>query len=164
VHLPAPLLVVVAVDVTGLAAWISRDISWKDPLTSAALSCWRSRETIPLIAGKRKTKACEFILSESGPSLHFFDFDSYVFELDSSDQEQEQELNGLAASSDAQKFAAPATSRGARSSRSSFVLRCRLRKSSGGWEALTSCSMVWSQAADAIHLPFLMFKPSSSKP
>lgn len=116
VHLPEPPVVVIAVDVTGLAAWISRDISWKDPLTSAALSCWRSRETIPLIAGKLESKGCEFILSKSGPSLYFFDFDNPVFELDSSDQGQEQELNGLAASSAAQKFAAPATSRSARSS------------------------------------------------
>jgi catechol 2,3-dioxygenase-like lactoylglutathione lyase family enzyme len=56
-----------------------------------------ARETIPSIADKLKSKGCEFILSESGTSLYFFDFDNHVFELDSSDQEQE--LNGLAASS-----------------------------------------------------------------
>ena len=58
-----------------------------------------ARETIPSIAGKLKSKGCEFILSESGTSLYFFDFDNHVFELDSSDQEQE--LNDLAASSGA---------------------------------------------------------------
>jgi catechol 2,3-dioxygenase-like lactoylglutathione lyase family enzyme len=58
-----------------------------------------ARETIPSIADKLKSKGCEFILSESGTSLYFFDFDNHVFELDSSDQEQE--LNELAASSDA---------------------------------------------------------------
>jgi catechol 2,3-dioxygenase-like lactoylglutathione lyase family enzyme len=58
-----------------------------------------ARETIPSIAGKLKTKGCEFILSDSGTSLYFFDFDNHVFELDSSDQEQE--LNRLAASSGA---------------------------------------------------------------
>lgn len=58
-----------------------------------------ARETIPSIADKLKSKGCEFILSKSCTSLYFFDFDNHVFELDSSDQEQE--LNGLAASSGA---------------------------------------------------------------
>ena len=56
-----------------------------------------ARETIASIADKLKAKGCEFILSESGTSLYFFDFDNHVFELDSSDQDQE--LNGLAARS-----------------------------------------------------------------
>ena len=56
-----------------------------------------ARETIASIAGKLKAKGCEFILSDAGTSLYFFDFDNHVFELDSSDQEQE--LNALAASS-----------------------------------------------------------------
>ncbi len=56
-----------------------------------------ARETIPAIADKLRSQGCEFILSESGASLYFFDFDNHVFELDSSDQEQE--LNQLAASS-----------------------------------------------------------------
>lgn len=55
-----------------------------------------ARESIPLIAARLKSRDCEFILSESGTSLYFFDFDNHVFELDSSDQEQE--LNRLAAS------------------------------------------------------------------
>ena len=59
-----------------------------------------ARETIQSIAGKLKSKGCEFILSDAGTSLYFFDFDNHVFELDSSDQEQE--LNGLVASSGAQ--------------------------------------------------------------
>jgi catechol 2,3-dioxygenase-like lactoylglutathione lyase family enzyme len=58
-----------------------------------------TRETIASIAGRLKAKDCEFILSESGASLYFFDFDNHVFELDSSDQEQE--LNSLAESSGA---------------------------------------------------------------
>jgi|SRR5882672_1513899 len=58
-----------------------------------------ARETIPSIAGKLKSKGYEFILSESGTSLYFFDFDNHLFELVSSDQEQE--LNDLAASSGA---------------------------------------------------------------
>ena len=58
-----------------------------------------ARETIPLVAGRLKSKGCEFILSESGTSLYFFDFDNHVFELDCSDREQE--LNGLVASSSA---------------------------------------------------------------
>ena len=58
-----------------------------------------ARETIPLVAGKLKSQGCEFILSESGTSLYFFDFDNHVFELDSSDREQE--LNGLVASAGA---------------------------------------------------------------
>lgn len=58
-----------------------------------------ARETIPSIADKLKSKGCEFILSGSGTSLYFFDFDNHVFELDGSDQEQE--LNRLAASSGA---------------------------------------------------------------
>ncbi|HEX4158812.1 MAG TPA: VOC family protein [Rhizomicrobium sp.] len=53
--------------------------------------------TIASIAGKLKSMGCEFILSKSGTSLYFFDFDNHVFELDSSDQEQE--LNALAPSS-----------------------------------------------------------------
>ena len=56
-------------------------------------------ETITSIADKLKSKGCEFILSASGASLYFFDFDNHVFELDSSDQEQE--LNRLAASAGA---------------------------------------------------------------
>lgn len=56
-----------------------------------------ARETIASIADRLKAKGCEFILSESGASLYFFDFDNHVFELDSSDQDQE--LNGLAARS-----------------------------------------------------------------
>lgn len=55
-----------------------------------------ARESIPLIADRLKSRGCEFILSKSGTSLYFFDFDNHVFELDSSDQEQE--LNRLAAS------------------------------------------------------------------
>ena len=51
-----------------------------------------ARETIPSIGDKLKSKGCDFILSESGGSLYFFDFDNHVFELDSSDLEQE--LNG----------------------------------------------------------------------
>jgi catechol 2,3-dioxygenase-like lactoylglutathione lyase family enzyme len=58
-------------------------------------------ETIAAIAGKLKSMDCEFILSKSGTSLYFFDFDNHVFELDSSDQEQE--LNRLAAASDASR-------------------------------------------------------------
>ena len=56
-------------------------------------------ETIALIMSKLKSKGYEFILSKSGTSLYFFDFDNHVFELDSSNQEQE--LNNLAASSSA---------------------------------------------------------------
>ena len=55
--------------------------------------------TIPSIAGKLKSMGYEFILSDSGTSLYFFDFDNHVFELDSSDQGQE--LDRLAASSGA---------------------------------------------------------------
>ena len=55
-----------------------------------------ARESIPLIADRLKSRGCEFIRSESGASLYFFDFDNHVFELDSSDQEQE--LNRLAGS------------------------------------------------------------------
>jgi fosfomycin resistance protein FosX len=58
-----------------------------------------ARASIPLIADMLKSRGCEFILSESGASLYFFDFDNHVFELDSSDQEQE--LNRLAASTGA---------------------------------------------------------------
>ena len=58
-----------------------------------------ARETIPSIAGKLKSMGCEFILSRSGTSLYFFDFDNHLFELDSSDEEEE--LNRLAASSGA---------------------------------------------------------------
>ncbi len=53
-------------------------------------------EAIPLIADKLKAKGHEFILSKTGTSLYFFDFDNHVFELDSSGEEQE--LNRLAAS------------------------------------------------------------------
>ncbi|HEY3777782.1 MAG TPA: VOC family protein [Rhizomicrobium sp.] len=53
-----------------------------------------AREAISVIAGKLKVMGCEFILSGSGTSLYFFDFDNHTFELDSSDQEQE--LDGLA--------------------------------------------------------------------
>ena len=58
-----------------------------------------ARETIAVVADKLELKGCEFILSGSGTSLYFFDFDNHVFELDSSDLEQE--LDGLAASSTA---------------------------------------------------------------
>jgi catechol 2,3-dioxygenase-like lactoylglutathione lyase family enzyme len=54
-----------------------------------------SRETIAAVAAKLKSQGCEFILTPSGSSLYFFDFDNHVFELDSSDQEQE--LDRLAA-------------------------------------------------------------------
>ena len=56
-------------------------------------------ETIRAISDKLKSQGCEYILSKSGASLYFFDFDNHVFELDSSDQERE--LNELAASSGA---------------------------------------------------------------
>ncbi len=56
-----------------------------------------SPETLAAIAGKLKSKGCEFIVSRSGTSLYFFDLDNHTFELDSSDQDQE--LNRLAASS-----------------------------------------------------------------
>ena len=56
-------------------------------------------ETIASIAGKLRSKGYEFILSNSGTSLYFFDFDNHVFELDSSDQDEE--LSRLAASSGA---------------------------------------------------------------
>ncbi len=55
-----------------------------------------ARETLSTIADKLKSKGCEFILSRTGTSLHFFDLDNHVLELDSS--RQEQELDGLAAS------------------------------------------------------------------
>lgn len=58
-----------------------------------------ARETIPAITDKLKSLNCEFILSKSGTSLYFFDFDNHVFELDSSNQERE--LDGLAPSSGA---------------------------------------------------------------
>ena len=48
-----------------------------------------AREDIAPIADKLKSMGCEFIVSKSGTSLYFFDFDNHVFELDSSDQEQE---------------------------------------------------------------------------
>jgi catechol 2,3-dioxygenase-like lactoylglutathione lyase family enzyme len=48
-----------------------------------------ARETIPAIADKLKSMDCEFILSDSGTSLYFFDFDNHVFELDCSDEEKE---------------------------------------------------------------------------
>jgi hypothetical protein len=54
-------------------------------------------EDIPAFADKLKSKGYEFSLSKTGASLFFFDFDKHIFELDSSDQEQE--LNELAASS-----------------------------------------------------------------
>ncbi len=53
-------------------------------------------EAIPVIADKLKAKGYEFILSKTGTSLYFFDFDNHVFELDSSGEEQE--LDKLAAS------------------------------------------------------------------
>lgn len=53
-------------------------------------------ETIPAIADKLKAKGYEFILSKTGTSLYFFDFDNHVFELDSSGEEKE--LDRLAAS------------------------------------------------------------------
>ncbi len=56
-----------------------------------------ARENISIIVGKLKAKGYEFILSESGTSLYFFDFDNHVFELDSSGEEHE--LDRLAASS-----------------------------------------------------------------
>ena len=58
-----------------------------------------ARETIPLVAGKLKSKGYEFILSSSGTSLYFFDFDNHTFELDSSDHELE--LDRLAAAQSA---------------------------------------------------------------
>jgi catechol 2,3-dioxygenase-like lactoylglutathione lyase family enzyme len=58
-----------------------------------------TRDSIPLFADRLKARGCEFILSESGTSLYFFDFDNHVFELDSSDQDEE--LNRLAASTGA---------------------------------------------------------------
>jgi catechol 2,3-dioxygenase-like lactoylglutathione lyase family enzyme len=54
-------------------------------------------EAIPAIAEKLKARGYQFILNKPGTSLYFFDFDNHVFELDSSDQEQE--LDRLAASS-----------------------------------------------------------------
>ncbi|HEY1773728.1 MAG TPA: VOC family protein [Gammaproteobacteria bacterium] len=54
-------------------------------------------EIIPKIADKLKAKGYKTILNKTGTSLYFFDFDDHVFELDSSDQEQE--LDRLAASS-----------------------------------------------------------------
>jgi hypothetical protein len=56
-----------------------------------------ARETIPLIADKLKSKGYESILSNTGTSLYFFDFDNHVFELDCSNHEQE--LDSQAASS-----------------------------------------------------------------
>jgi catechol 2,3-dioxygenase-like lactoylglutathione lyase family enzyme len=50
-------------------------------------------ETIQSVAGKLKSLGFDFIVSDSGTSLYFFDFDNHVFELDSSDLEQE--LNTL---------------------------------------------------------------------
>ena len=58
-----------------------------------------ARESIASMVEKLKSRGCEYILSESGTSLYFFDYDNHVFELDSSDQEQE--LNRLAESSGA---------------------------------------------------------------
>jgi catechol 2,3-dioxygenase-like lactoylglutathione lyase family enzyme len=58
-----------------------------------------AREAIASTADRLKATGCDFILSESGTSLYFFDFDNHVFELDSSDQERE--LDRLAASSGA---------------------------------------------------------------
>ena len=52
-------------------------------------------EAISSMADKLKSKGLEFILSHSGTSLYFFDFDNHVFELDSSGEEEE--LNRLAA-------------------------------------------------------------------
>lgn len=54
-------------------------------------------DAITAIAGRLKSKGYDFILNKTGTSLYFFDFDNHVFELDSSDQEQE--LDRLAASS-----------------------------------------------------------------
>jgi catechol 2,3-dioxygenase-like lactoylglutathione lyase family enzyme len=51
-------------------------------------------ETIQSVAEKLKSLSCDYIVSDSGTSLYFFDFDNHVFELDSSDLEQE--LNKLA--------------------------------------------------------------------
>ena len=55
-----------------------------------------TRATIQAIAAKLESKGFEFIMPQSGTSLYFFDFDNHVFELDSSDLEEE--LNGLVAS------------------------------------------------------------------
>ena len=55
-----------------------------------------TRATIQAIAAKLKSKGFEFIMAQSGASLYFFDFDNHVFELDSSDLEEE--LNRLVAS------------------------------------------------------------------
>jgi catechol 2,3-dioxygenase-like lactoylglutathione lyase family enzyme len=49
--------------------------------------------TLQSIADKLKSKGLDFIMSASGTSLYFFDFDNHVFELDSSDLEHE--LKGL---------------------------------------------------------------------
>lgn len=54
-----------------------------------------ARESIQPCADKLKAKGHEFILSKTGASLYFFDFDNHVFELDSSGEEQE--LDRLAA-------------------------------------------------------------------
>lgn len=54
-------------------------------------------EAIPTMADKLKMKGYESILSKTGKSLYFFDFDGHVFELDSSGEEQE--LDRLAAAS-----------------------------------------------------------------
>ena len=48
-----------------------------------------ARESIQPFADRLKAKGHEFILSKTGASLYFFDFDNHVFELDSSGEEQE---------------------------------------------------------------------------
>src|SRR5579864_3474516 len=78
-------------------ALISADVSRER--TGDHIAFRVSRESIARVADMLKSKGCEFILSESGASLYFFDFDNHVFELDSSDQEQE--LNALARVGDA---------------------------------------------------------------
>ena len=54
-------------------------------------------EAIAAIADKLKAKGYDFILNKTGTSLYFFDFDNHVFELDSSNHEQE--LDRLATTS-----------------------------------------------------------------
>ena len=75
-------------------ALISADV--KRERTGDHVAFHVARESIPRVIEMLKSKGCEFILSASGTSLYFFDFDNHIFELDSSDHEQE--LNGLAES------------------------------------------------------------------
>jgi catechol 2,3-dioxygenase-like lactoylglutathione lyase family enzyme len=54
-----------------------------------------ARETISTVAEKLRSRGRELILTETGSSLYFFDFDNHMFELDSS--EEEQKLDALVA-------------------------------------------------------------------